>query len=211
MEEEEEEEEEEVEESAAMTMMLMTEGRASVQSLCLPAGPVHPPHHAPHGVPLAEGHHGLQPRQPLPGLQCLAAVPGLRRRRLLLLLVVGQRPQVPQQRRVGHHHDHPGTPASGKPAVVTGQGPLGGLLLAEEQGAQGVLLRGGVAVVGALAHGHRVGRGIALEEECGGEEGGHHGRLSHGGGSQLALFFLGGGAGLQAAGDEAGDALALLL
>lgn len=154
--------------------------RAMVQEsvLDLPAWPVDPAHHAPHGVPPEDGN-----------IQVLAGAPVVRH----LVVVLGplleerqpaaQRPQVPPRAGVGHH-DHPLRPGFaaarrlhvGKVALlpVVGQQrgqrfPLEGAVLALPQGQTGT---------------------AALEEQRGGEDDGYDGG-SHGGGLQTGVGFRG--------------------
>lgn len=143
--------------------------------LDLPAWPVDPAHHAPHGVPPEDG-----------DIQVLAGAPVVHH---LVVVVLGplleerqpavQRPQVPPHAGVGHH-DHPLRPgfAAGRRLHV---GKVALLPVVGQQGGQRFLLEGAVL---ALPQGQT--STAALEQQRGGEDDGYDGR-SHGGGLQTGV------------------------
>lgn len=141
----------------------------------LPARPVDPTHHAPHGVPPEDGdtqvlagamvfHHLVIVISPLleerqPTVQC---------------------PQVPPHGWVGHH-DHPLRPASatGRRLPVS---KVALLSVVSQQRGERFLFEGAVL---ALPDGQT--GPAALEEQGGGEDDGYDGR-SHGGGQQVGSW-----------------------
>lgn len=147
--------------------------------LDLPARPIHPSHHAPHRVPPQDG--DVQVPSGVSVLDDLAVVVGSP-------FVDGQsaarRPppqQLPPQARVGDD-DHPRAAAFARRGNVAVADGAFGRFVAQQRGVSLLLQGAAAAAVVRLAHGRRRGQGVALAQQCRGEDGGRE-RPSHGEGA----------------------------